>query len=161
MQVVTESRRPYVLLGVIKERSDRRIAEYFVDNLVPQVAKALKGAQTALSDSESPLYTALLKICGTYKQASAYAESIFAYTETAVVLLDVRSGHLHAVHFGNGSQAPVILDSKGDICEPARRRRFHADNTYIQDDTYTILQGLHRVVLGSTGLWCAPCTHAA
>jgi hypothetical protein len=152
---LTGKGRPYVLLAVVKERSDRRVAEYLLEKLPVELSKAFKHRALLPTSSkpQSPLYSTLLKICSKYKAVSAYSESIFAYTETTAVLLDVKAGTLWRIHFGSQAVAALVLDPRGQPCQPSSSEQHYVDSVYIHEECFSSIAGQHSVVLGSPGLW--------
>jgi hypothetical protein len=155
MQAALTSRgRQYILLAVVKERTDRRVAEYLCQKLPSELSKAFKRKCCSPSSKpHSPLYSTLLKICSNYKTISAYSESIFAYTETTAVVIDVKAGTLTRVNYGSQALAALVLDSLGQPCQPTSSQKHYMDNTFIHEDSFSNFQGQHRVVIGSPGLW--------
>ena len=157
MQAALTGRRPYILLAVVKERSDRRVAEYLRQKLPLVLSQVMKGRACGgqkKDQAASPLHSALQKICSSYKAISAYSESILAYTETTAVLLDVKAGTLCCVHFGQQAVAALVLDSNGQPCEPDTSQQHYMDSTLIHEESFSGVVGQHTVVLGSPGLWC-------
>jgi hypothetical protein len=144
--------REYILLAVVKERTDRQVVEYLCQKLPVEISKAFQ-CRRSLTTSHSPLYNALLKICSSYKAVSAYSESIFAYTETTAVLIDVKAGTLARVHYGSKALAALVLDPLGQPCQPTSSQKHYMDNTFIHEDRFSNIQGQHSVVIGSPGLW--------
>lgn len=135
-----------------------RVAEYLREKLPLELSKTFKHKPTRLTTSaqaHSPLYNTLLKICSGYKAISAYSESIFAYTETTAVLLDVKAQSLTRVHFGKQAVAALVLDSQGQPCQPTSSQQHYMDNTFVHEETFSSVAGRHSVVLGSPGLWYA------
>lgn len=158
MQAALTGRRPYTLLAVVTERSDRRVAEYLREKLPSVLSQVMKGRGCTghkQDKAASPLYSALQKICTNYKAISAYSESIFSYTATTAVLLDVKAGQLWRVHFGQQAVAALVLDSDGQPCQPTTSQKHYMDNTFIHEESFSGGAGQHSVVLGSPGLWCA------
>lgn len=148
--------KPYILMAVVKQRSDARIAEFFREKLPLEISTAFKARHS--TSPNSILYNTLLKICSKYKAISAYGESIFAYTVSTIVLLDVQAGSLTRVHFGTEAVPAVVLNSQGHACQPDSSQRHYIDSNFVHEESFSTLPGQHSVVLGSPGLWCAPTT---
>lgn len=155
LQVSTEGKRPFVLLAVIRHRSASAPADYVYGQLPAQVKKALSAAPQESPGSKSPLHSSFLRVCEAFKKLSAYAESIFAYTETVAALLDLKTMALHTVSFGDGALAPYVARSDGAEVAPDRTVSHYCDNHTVTDSSYEAVSGQHYILLGSPGLWYA------
>lgn len=155
LQANVDGKRPFVLVAVIRYRSASPPADYIHSQLPQQVKKALSESNQYASTKCSPLYTSLLRVCAAFKKLSAYAESIFAHTETVAALLDLKAMRLHTTAFGDGNLPPYVVASDGVGIQPVLSQRHYTDNHTVTEATYQGFSGQHHVLMGSSGLWCA------
>ncbi len=152
VQAQTESRRQFVLFGVVREGSLPGAADA-LRTLGRELRNVLRA--TARSPlSTSPLWAALTKLNASFSKSTAYGESLFAYSEASLCVLDVATHQMHAVSFGPGAQPAHLVDATGANVEPTSRRMRFSQGVTITDITFGNLCGTQRVVLGSPGLWC-------
>lgn len=114
-----------------------------------------KAFKSQSQHSVSPIYNILLKLNSNFKDTSPYGDSLFPHTVLSACLLDIRTGLLHTISYGAGSQPPHVASLDRIMLQPAMVRNHFTDGVQVQTGTYELDLAQHLVTLGSPGLWCA------
>lgn len=110
----------------------------------------------------SPLYCTLIKLSHAFvKSFPEENQASLLKTDCSMAVLDIKSGTLYTLCFGQNAHLAHVCSELGHAAEPVTVREHIVGNAVVLEAAYTSLEGKHHVVLGSPGLWCASISHLA
>lgn len=113
------------------------------------------GAPESSSERHPPASGLLAAVASS--AAADTSSSVFGDAAGSVVLVDVSRQRAHSVSWGD-THGAHLTNALGHTLEAHVRQEHRLHGVSVRTASYGSMHGAHNIVLGSSGLWCVPCT---